>query len=89
MQLKDRELLAALMASKKLSGRSLAKQVGWESHTYLQRLLRGEVNTLKPDRAIVIAHYLGVPLELLFVPRVDKNPERTVEKPRPGKRPAA
>jgi transcriptional regulator with XRE-family HTH domain len=85
MQIKDRELLAALMASKKLSGRALAKQVGWRSHTYLQRLLRGEVNTLDPDRAIIIAHYLGVPLELLFVPRVDRNTEQNVEQYRPKK----
>jgi transcriptional regulator with XRE-family HTH domain len=85
MQLKDRDLLAALMSSKKLSGRALAKQVGWESHTYLQRLLRGEVNTLDPKKAIIIAHYLGVPLELLFVPRVDRNPEQNVEQSRPKK----
>jgi transcriptional regulator with XRE-family HTH domain len=88
MQLKDRELLAALMASKKLSGRTLAKQAGWESHTYLQRLLRGEVNTLKPERAIIIAHYLGVPLELLFVPRVDRNTIHNGDDDRPKKVPA-
>jgi transcriptional regulator with XRE-family HTH domain len=88
MQIKDRDLLAALMASKKLSGRALAKQVGWKSHTYLQRLLRGEVNTLDPDRAIIIAHYLGVPLELLFVPRVDRNSEQYGEESRTRKVPA-
>jgi transcriptional regulator with XRE-family HTH domain len=88
MQIKDRDLLAALMASKKISGRALSKQVGWESHTYLQRLLRGEVNTLDPKKAIIIAHYLGVPLELLFVPRVDRNTEQCGEQSRPKKVPA-
>ena len=85
MQLKDRDLLAALMSSKNLSGRALSKQVGWESHTYLQRLLRGDVTTLKPEKAIIIAHYLGVPLELLFVPRVDRNTGQIGEESRTRK----
>jgi transcriptional regulator with XRE-family HTH domain len=70
MQLHDLVLLLKLLAIQKVSGRELAEVAGWTSHTYMQRLLRGEVNTLKPEPAARIAHHLGVPLESLFVPRV-------------------
>lgn len=70
MQLHDLVLLLKLLAIQKVSGRELAEVAGWTSHTYMQRLLRGEVNTLKPEPAARIAHHLGVPMESLFVPRV-------------------
>jgi transcriptional regulator with XRE-family HTH domain len=83
MQLKDPDLLAALMTSKKISGRALSESAGWQSHTYLQRLLRGEVTTLKPEPAIAIAECLGVPTDVLFMTKVDRNPGQLVQERRP------
>lgn len=88
MQLKDRELLEALIASRKVSRRQVSEAAGWQSHTYLQRLLRGEVTTLKPEPAIAIAEFLDVPLDLLFTPKVDRNTEHHVAENRPKKVPA-
>lgn len=82
MQLHDLQLLLKLLAIQKVSRRQLAEVAGWSSHTYMQRLLRGDVNTLKPEPAARIAHFLGVPLETLFVPRVATNSGRTVQETR-------
>lgn len=66
MELKDRDLLLGLMDEQKVSARELARFAGWKSHTYLQRILRGEVKTLKTDPAIRIAYRLGSPVSSLF-----------------------
>lgn len=69
MEVKDLTLLKELMETKNVSARRLATEAGWKSHTYLQRLLRGEETTLKAEPAARIAHYLEVPFSLLFVAR--------------------
>lgn len=66
MELKDHTLLAELMETKGISARKLALEAGWKSHTYAQRLVRGEVKTLKAEPAARIAYLLGVPFNLLF-----------------------
>ncbi len=71
MKLKDPKKLARLMAIQEISGRQLARAAGWSSHTYLQRLLHGEVDTLKPAPAVAIAQILGVALDDLFVTKLD------------------
>lgn len=71
MELKDRTLLAALMEQQGVSARRLARLAGWRSHSYMNRLLTGEVKTLNTEPAARIAHTLGVPFNLLFVTRVD------------------
>lgn len=78
MELKDPTLLAGLMEAKGYSARRLARDAGWSSHTYLQRLLRGEVKTLKPVPAARIAHYLEVPFNLLFVSKVSNEGAQSV-----------
>jgi transcriptional regulator with XRE-family HTH domain len=70
MELKDRELLLELIEEQGISRRELARFAGWKSHTYLQRLLRGEVSTLSTDPAIRIAYRLQVPVHRLFRTRV-------------------
>jgi transcriptional regulator with XRE-family HTH domain len=85
MQLKDHKLLARLMAIQGVSGRQLADDAGWSSHTYLQRLLRGEVNTLKPGPAAAIAASLNVPLDVLFVTRMDRKTGRNGQENRTKK----
>lgn len=70
MQLKDRKLLAKLMAIQNVSQREMATAAGWKSHSYLGRLLRGEVTTCDTDAAARISRYLGVGVDDLFVVRV-------------------
>jgi transcriptional regulator with XRE-family HTH domain len=80
MELKDRQLLRELLETNHISARQLAEDVGWKSHTFLQRLLRGEVKNLDPTKALLIAHRLNVPSHLLFVPRVSGDPVHSVRK---------
>ena len=69
MILKDPKQLAKIMAIEKVSQRKLAQTIGWGSHSYLGRLLRGEVRTLDPDAALKMSIALGVTVDSLFVPR--------------------
>lgn len=80
MELRDYTLLAELMETKKISARTLARDAGWKSHTYLQRLLRGEVKTLKAEPAARIAYRLEVPFTLLFVTRASEDSGQTDQK---------
>ncbi|WP_228822202.1 helix-turn-helix domain-containing protein [Nocardia farcinica] len=82
MELVNREMLERLMKTRGVSQRQLAAIAGWKSHTYMQRLMRGEVKTLSTDPALRIAHYFGVPVDLLFLTRVDINPEQNQQKSR-------
>lgn len=76
MELRDRKKLARLMIVQDESQRSLSGAAGWKSHSYLGRLLRGEVKTLDTDAALRIAHRLRVPVDDLFAIKVDSNPVR-------------
>lgn len=82
MELKDRELLVDLMEERGISARQLSIKAGWASHTYLQRLIKGEEKTLKTDPALRIAHALGIPVHRLFFTRVDTNAEPVKQKSR-------
>ena len=76
MKLVNRKRLAKLMVIQEVSVRQLADVAGWKSHTYLARMLRGEVDTLRPEPALRIARYLGVPVDDLFATRVSNGDER-------------
>lgn len=78
MILKDRKQLASVMIVQGISQRELAKAAGWKSHSYLGRLLRGEVKTLDGDAALRIAHKLGLPVDMLFLTRVSEKTGSTV-----------
>ncbi len=80
MELTDRKKLMKLMVIQEETQRSLSAAAGWRSHSYLGRLLRGEKKTLDTDAALRIAHKLGVPIDDLFVTRVDSNPVRSGQK---------
>lgn len=69
MKLIDRKRLAKLMAIQGVSARQLAKAAGWRSHSYMNRLLAGEVATLEVEPAVRIAEYLQVGVDDLFMPR--------------------
>lgn len=68
MRLYDRNRLRKLMVIQDVSARKLAEAVGYRSHAYITRLLRGEINTLPTDRAVRVALYFGVGVDDLFVP---------------------
>ena len=69
MRLTNRKRLATLMAIQGVSQRELAAAAGWSAHSYLGRLLRGEVDTLDVEPAVRIAEHLQVGVDDLFVPR--------------------
>lgn len=82
MELKDPTLLASLMEEQQKSARYIAKAAGYKSHTYVQRLLRGEAKNLDPTPAARIAHDLGVPFNLLFRTRVSGESAQSVQRGR-------
>ena len=80
MELIDPKKLRKLMVIQDVSQRELALAAGYKTHSYLGRILRGEVKTLTTDPALRIAHYLGVGVEDLFLTRVSTETESTVQK---------
>lgn len=68
MRLHNRKGLLKVMAIEGVSVRKLAEAVGYKSHAYLGRLLRGEIDTLPPDRAARIALYFGQGVDDFFLP---------------------
>ncbi|UZF57668.1 helix-turn-helix domain-containing protein [Gordonia polyisoprenivorans] len=67
MILKDRKKLASILIVQDISQRELARAAGWRSHSYMQRLLKGEARTVDAEAAVRISHRLGLPLEHLFL----------------------
>jgi transcriptional regulator with XRE-family HTH domain len=51
-----------------VSQRRLAMAAGYKSHSYMGRILRGEVDTLAPEAALRIARFLQVGVDFLFAP---------------------
>ena len=74
MRVIDHKRLAKLMTIQDISDRDMAKAVGIKGHSYISRLRRGEVKTLKPERACAISYRLGVGVDDLFL--VSVNSER-------------
>lgn len=72
MELHNRKRLKTLMVIRNISARKLAAEAGWKSHSYMNRLLNGEVNTLAVEPALRIAEYLQVGVDDLFVTRVER-----------------
>jgi transcriptional regulator with XRE-family HTH domain len=69
MHLHNLKGLKALMVVQHVSQRRLAKEAGYKSHSYMGRLMRGEVDTLEPEAALRIARFLQVDAGFLFAPR--------------------
>ncbi|MGV2950857.1 helix-turn-helix domain-containing protein [Glutamicibacter sp. PAEs-4] len=78
MELRDRKMLQRLMIVQEVSNRGLAKAAGWKSHSYMNRLVNGEVKTLEPEPALRIAKFLGVGVEDLFLTHVSDFAEHDV-----------
>lgn len=74
MQVRDRKKLATILAIQEKTHRDVAHAAGWKSHSIVGRIIRGEVTTVEPERALRIAEYLGVPVDDLFIVRVTTQP---------------
>lgn len=72
MKVLDPKKIVKLMVIQEVTQRQLA-EAAWgkgASHSYLGRILRGEIKSVRTDPAIRIAEFFGVPVSDLFVPRV-------------------
>lgn len=70
MRVIDPKKIQKLMVIQEVSARTLAEKVGYASHSYVTRILRGEIQTVTPERAARIARYFGVGVDDLFTPRL-------------------
>lgn len=77
MKVSNLKLLKKLMAIQEVSARQLAEAVGYQSHSYITRILRGEITTVTPDRAARIAEFFGVGMDDLFVARLSTDAGQT------------
>lgn len=80
MVLADRKRLQRLMLIQGVSQRQLAEGIGWQSHSYLGRFIRGQVKSIDTDAAVRIAHYLGVGVDDLFVSHASSDARRRVQR---------
>ena len=69
MEVIDPQRIAKLMAIQGVSARTVAAAANWKSHTSIQRVLKGQAKTLKPESAVRIAWFFGVGTDDLFVAR--------------------
>jgi transcriptional regulator with XRE-family HTH domain len=67
MRVKDVRAIKRLMAVDNISARQLAAGAGYASHSYVNRILSGQVTTVTPARGRSIARFLKVDVEDLFV----------------------
>lgn len=70
MRVRDPKRIKTLLVVQDRSVRQLAIAAGYASHSYMARILRGEITTVTPDRAARIANYLQVGIDDLFVARL-------------------
>jgi transcriptional regulator with XRE-family HTH domain len=72
MKVLDPKKIKRLMVIQSVTYRELAAAVYGEkaTHSYIGRILRGEVTNIKPEHAARIAEYLGVGVDDLFVARL-------------------
>lgn len=69
MEVIDPKRIAKLIAIQGTSARKVSLAAGWKSHTYMQRILKGEEKNVRPEPAVRIAYYFGVGTDDLFVAR--------------------
>lgn len=80
MRVIDPKRILKLMAIQDVSARTLADAVGYASHSYVTRILRGEIKTVTPERAARIARFFGVGIDDLFVGRLSSDAGPTVKR---------
>lgn len=77
MQVIDPKKIRKLMVIQDVSARKLADEVGYASHSYINRILSGDIKTVTPERAARIARYFGVGIDDLFVARLSTDTRQT------------
>jgi len=82
MEVRDLALLQTLATAHRSTHRDIAKAAGYSSHSYVGRLMRGQVKAVEPTPAARIAHYFGVELGALFVPTVTGIPGKSDQRVR-------
>lgn len=82
MQVIDPKKIRRLMVVQEVSQRQLALMLGWKAHSYLGRIINGQITTVDPETATRIAVALGVTMDDLFLPRASTV---TVHSEQPGK----
>ena len=70
MLVRDHKKLARLLVIQEISHRQLASMLGWESHSYVGRIVRGKVRAIDGDTALRIAAILKTPVDDLFAIKV-------------------
>lgn len=81
MIVKDAELIRRLMATHTphaISARQLSRDLGFRSHSYVNRILSGKERTVSVETGAKIAYFLGVPVDLLFVAKASSETPRSV-----------
>lgn len=76
MEVRDHRKLARLALIQDASHRDIAAAVGWKSHSYVGRILRGQIKSVDPEAAVRMAHYFGVAVDDLFLTRSTRNPRQ-------------
>lgn len=76
MEVRDYRKLARLAIIQEATQRQIAEAIGWKTHSYVGRILRGEIKTIDPEAAVRWAHYFGVAVDDLFSTRSSRNPVR-------------
>ena len=80
MQVRDARKLARIAVIQGISHRDIARHVyGSDTHSYVGRILRGEIKTVTPEAAARWANLYGVAIDDLFITKVSGNPGRTVK----------
>lgn len=84
MRVLDPKKIRRLMVIQGVTYRDLAAAVYGEksTHSYIGRILRGEVKTIKPDHALRISEHLGVGIDDLFVARLSTDTAQSVKRRR-------
>lgn len=76
MLVRDHRKLARLAVIQDKSHRDIAAALGWSSHSYVGRIMRGKVRTIDPEAAVRMAHLFGVAVDDLFLTRSSRTPGR-------------
>lgn len=76
MLIRDHKKLARLLVIQEISHRQLADALGWKSHSYVGRIVRGKVRSIDGDAALRIAAILKTPVDDLFAIKVSSQAGR-------------
>lgn len=83
MEVRDLDMLKSLQIVRKVSNRDMAKIAGYSAHSYMNRIMRGEANTMDPEPALRLAKFFGVGVEYLFSTEVSTKPTQSKHNQKP------